>query len=97
MKELPDDLAALDAADLASQITRREELIAPLFRRWPKLSHVETRQLRRLYTERVRIAKYLGKLRAAAVTATPDKRGGRHDPGRALGARELDAARDKRL
>jgi hypothetical protein len=95
VKELPDDLAALDAADLASQITRREELIAPLFRRWPKLSHVETRQLRRLYTERVRIAKYLGKLRAAAVT--PDKRAGRHEPGRALGARELDPARDKRL
>ena len=63
MKELPEDLAAMDADDLANQITRREELIAPLFRRWPKLSHVETSQLRLLYSERVRIAKYLGKLR----------------------------------
>lgn len=53
----------MDAADLADQITRREELIVPLFRRWPKLSRVETKQLRMLYSDRVRIAKYLGNLR----------------------------------
>ena len=63
MKELPDDLAAMETDDLTQQVTVRDELLAPLFRRWPRLNRVEMRKLKTLYAERVRIAKYLGKLR----------------------------------
>jgi hypothetical protein len=38
--------------------------LTPLFRRWPALSQLELRELRRLYAERIRIAKHLGSLRA---------------------------------
>ena len=62
MKNLPDDLAAMETDDLAQQVTVRDELLAPLFRRWPRLNRVEMRKLKTLYAERVRIAKYLGKL-----------------------------------
>ena len=41
MKELPDDLATMEANDLVQQGVVRDELLAPLFRRWPGLSHVE--------------------------------------------------------
>jgi hypothetical protein len=60
MKQLPDDLAAMEADDLVRQGSLRDELLAPLFRRWPRLTHLELGQLKALYAERVRIAKYLG-------------------------------------
>ena len=63
MKELPDDLAALGTRDLEQQRALRDEALAPLFRRWPALNRNETRNLRRIYGERLRIAKYLGRLR----------------------------------
>ena len=63
MKELPDDLAAMPVTELSQQRAVRDAKIAPLFRRWPALSRFELRQLRRLYAERLRIAKYLGSLR----------------------------------
>ena len=63
MKDLPDDLAAMETDDLTEQVTVRDELLAPLFRRWPRLNRVEMRKLKILYAERVRIAKYLGRLR----------------------------------
>ena len=63
MKELPDDLAAMGTEDLARQRAVRDERLAPLFRRWPALSRIEMRELRRFYGERLRIAKYLGKRR----------------------------------
>ena len=63
MKDLPDDLAAMETEDLAKQATVRDELLAPLFRRWPRLNRVELRKLKTLYAERVRIARYLGKFR----------------------------------
>ena len=66
MKDLPDDLAAMDSDDLAHQGFLRDELLAPLFRRWPRLSQLEMRQLKALYAERVRIAKYLGRFRRGA-------------------------------
>jgi len=74
MKDLPDDLAAMESDDLAHQGLLRDELLAPLFRRWPRLSHPELRQLTALYAERVRIAKYLGRFRGGARVA------GRRDP-----------------
>jgi len=63
MKELPDDLAALGTQDLEQQRAVRDEALAPLFRRWPTLDRVEMLNLRRVYSERLRIARYLGRLR----------------------------------
>ena len=68
MKDLPDDLAAMESDDLAHQGFLRDELLAPLFRKWPRLTHLEMRQLKALYSERVRIAKYLGKFRPTRAT-----------------------------
>jgi hypothetical protein len=62
MKELPEDLAAMDPDDLIQQGAVRDDLLTPLFRRWPRLDRVEGRRLREIYSERVRIAKYLGRL-----------------------------------
>ena len=63
MKQLPDDLAALGTDDLSQQRVLRDDALAPLFRRWPALNRIETLNLRRLYGERLRIAKYLGRRR----------------------------------
>lgn len=63
MKELPDDLAAMRVDELEEQRAVRDERLVPLFRRWPALSRIEIRELRRLYGERLRIARYFGKLR----------------------------------
>lgn len=65
VKELPDDLAAMEIDDLAGQRTVRDDVLERLFRRWPALSQTETRLLRVVYEERVRIARYLGRIRAA--------------------------------
>jgi hypothetical protein len=69
VKELPDDLTAMEADDLVHQGSLRDELLAPLFRRWPRLTQLEMGQLRALYAERVRIAKYLGRFRARRRSA----------------------------
>lgn len=63
VKELPDDLAQMEAGDLAQQGAVRDERLEPLFRRWPKLSRVEMGKLKALYGERLRIARHLGSLR----------------------------------
>jgi hypothetical protein len=63
MKELPDDLGAMDADELARERAIRDEQLTPLFRRWPRLSRLEIRELRKIYVERLRIARYLGRLR----------------------------------
>ena len=64
MKELPDDLAAMGEAELSEQRALRDDKLAPLFQRWPSLSRFELRQLRTMYAERLRIARYVGRLRA---------------------------------
>jgi hypothetical protein len=64
MKELPDDLALVGRAQLAEQRAIRDAKLTPLFRRWPALSRFELAELRRMYTERLRIARYLGRRRA---------------------------------
>ena len=64
MKALPDDLKAMAPSELSEQRALRDARIAPLFRRWPDLSRFELRQLRQIYAERLRIAKYLGRRRA---------------------------------
>ena len=64
MKELPDDLAVMEVAELSEQGAIRDDTLEPLFQRWPALNRLELRQLRQLYTERLRIARYVGRLRA---------------------------------
>jgi hypothetical protein len=61
MKELPDDLAAVPEDELAQQRAVRDDLLTRLFRRWPKLSRGEQGELRKVYGERLRIAKFLGR------------------------------------
>jgi len=64
MKELPDDLAAMGVAELSEQRALRDDKLATLFRRWPALNRLELRQLRTMYAERLRMARYVGRLRA---------------------------------
>lgn len=61
MKELPDDLDAMADAELSEQEALRDDQLTLFFRRWPALSKLELSKLRRLYAERLRIAKYLGR------------------------------------
>jgi hypothetical protein len=63
VKELPEDLASMDPAELSLQREFREHRLVPLFRRWPALDRVEMRRLKQLYRETVRIAKHLGQRR----------------------------------
>jgi hypothetical protein len=63
MKDLPPDLGALNDDDLVVQRATRDDRIAALFRTWPKLAARELRELRRLYDERLRLARHLGRLR----------------------------------
>lgn len=44
MKELPVDLAAMDVSDLAKERAVRDEVLTPLFQRWPALNRVELRE-----------------------------------------------------
>jgi hypothetical protein len=67
VKELPPDLGRLDVDELAVQSAARDERLAPLFRKWPRLRKGELRELRRLYSERLRLARYLGRLRRERV------------------------------
>jgi hypothetical protein len=66
MKALPDDLKEMPAAELIDQRAIRDGKIAPLFQRWPDLSRLELRQLRQMYAERLKIARYLGRPRRRA-------------------------------
>jgi hypothetical protein len=63
MNELPNDLSTLGEARLEDARTTRDERLALLFRRWPALSKHEMKTLRRLYDERMRLPKYVGKRR----------------------------------
>jgi hypothetical protein len=74
MKQLPPDLGQLDADELAVQSAARDERLTPLFRMWPRLGRAELRELRRLYTERVRLARYIGRLRRERVSPRSSRR-----------------------
>jgi hypothetical protein len=63
MDELPENLSALDDEVLLEERSARDETLRPLFRRWPSLSKAEMRQLRRVYAERVRLARWIGRRR----------------------------------
>jgi hypothetical protein len=63
VRELPDDLAALGDAELSEQRAQRDDKLATLFQRWPALNGFELRQLRMVYAERIKIARYVGRRR----------------------------------
>ena len=67
MKDLPPDLGALDDDDLVVQRETRDARLATLFRRWPKLAGRELKELRRLYDERLRLARHFGRIRRGRV------------------------------
>jgi len=45
-----------------------DERLTPLLHRWPTLSELELRELRRVYAERQRLARHLGRLRRVTTT-----------------------------
>jgi hypothetical protein len=67
MRRLPEDLSELEQPEVAKACDERDRRLTILFRRWPKLSKPEMRELKRLYDERQRLARYVGFLRGAAA------------------------------
>jgi hypothetical protein len=63
-KALPEDLSTLERETLHEAREEQDERLTPLFRRWPALSKDEMSELRRLYSERLRVARHLGFLRS---------------------------------
>ena len=61
---LPDDLSTLEPETLHKAREEHDARLTPLFRRWPALSKQEMDELRRLYSERLRVARHLGFLRS---------------------------------
>jgi hypothetical protein len=72
MRALPDDLAVMDTAELSAQRALCDDEIEPLFQRWPALNRNELGRLRTMYTERLRIARYVGRLRARRAPKDED-------------------------
>ena len=62
---LPQDLSSLDTREIETMRDEQERRLTPLFRRWPALSSHERAELRRVYTERLRVAKFLGSRKRA--------------------------------
>ena len=61
VEQLPEDLSQLDTGALERATNARDNRLSPLFRRWPSLSRLEMSELKRLYNERVRLARYVGR------------------------------------
>jgi hypothetical protein len=62
-RRLPEDLSTLEPERLEAERRERDDRLAGLFRRWPGLTAPERAELRRVYDERVRLAKHVGWLR----------------------------------
>jgi hypothetical protein len=60
MDDLPENLSPLGDEELLEARDARDAKLRPLFRRWPSLSRHELVELRRVYGERVRLAKWIG-------------------------------------
>jgi len=60
IETLPKDLSALNQEGLGQARSARDERLSVLFRRWPSLSKIERKEIRRLHNERLRLAKYIG-------------------------------------
>ena len=63
ISELPQNLSALTPERMSHAAGVRDNRISALFKRWPTLSKVETSELKRLYNERLRLAKSVGTMR----------------------------------
>jgi hypothetical protein len=63
MDDLPENLSSIGDEELLEACDARDEKLRPLFRRWPSLSRPEMVELRRVYNERVRLAKWIGRAR----------------------------------
>jgi hypothetical protein len=61
VQHLPEDLSELDARALERAANSRDSRLSPLFRRWPSLNGAERSELKRLYNERLRLARHLGR------------------------------------
>jgi len=61
---LPSNLSLLDHDELRDARHDRDERMSLLFRRWPSLTKVELRELRKLSDERQRLARHVGTLRS---------------------------------
>jgi hypothetical protein len=79
VRQLPDDLADMGDAEISVQRAVRDDYLAALFQRWPALTRFELGKLQQIYVERLRIAKYLGNLRARRASAEPLPRRGRQE------------------
>jgi hypothetical protein len=60
IENLPQNLSALDDAELRRATRDRDERMSLLFRSWPSLSKLEMRELRKLNDERQRLARHVG-------------------------------------
>jgi len=65
-ERLPDDLSVLDAPELARARIERDDHLTALFRRWPRLTRAELRDLKATYAERIRLARVFGRRRRRA-------------------------------
>jgi hypothetical protein len=66
MSELmPQDLSDLDSRQIEVVREEQDRRLTPLFRRWPALSVRELAELRRVYDERLRVARLLGRRKRA--------------------------------
>lgn len=63
IEDLPKNLLLLDRNELRAARRDRDERMTLLFRRWPSLSTIEVRELRKLSDERQRLARHVGILR----------------------------------
>jgi hypothetical protein len=64
IEKLPQNLSGLTREKLRRAVRTRDERLTPLFRRWPRLNRGEMEELKRLYQERLRVAKQLGRNRS---------------------------------
>lgn len=60
---LPDNVWMLDRDQLREASDSRDERLSILFRRWPSLTKIETKEISQLYEERQRLARCIGVLR----------------------------------
>jgi hypothetical protein len=61
VEQLPEDLSKLDLGELERATRARDNRLSRLFRRWPSLSGTELSELKRLYNERLRLARFFGR------------------------------------
>ena len=64
IKDLPENLSALDPDQLEQAKRDRDERMSILFGAWPSANDTELRELRKLSNERQRLARHVGSARS---------------------------------